>query len=265
MASLPSVDALFKKSWADYKPRMGHLALFMLAQMAITMCVEIGATIIGLLITLPAIISWFAQKNIGVSSLAWWCWIFIILASLVFLAIIIISSVWLNASLIAMVINPQTETDSITAALKTGWQMKWKYFGASFLSGLLTIVGTILLFFPGIWIGNLLIYADILAVRGMKPTDALRTSKKLVTGNWWGTFGRWCLVTILFVFLPLAVIVGMMMAGKFSEGIAVLGSLLYFIFIFILAFCLTPWLMIFRNTLLEAAEKNPADDPEQLA
>lgn len=258
MASLPSVDVLFKKSWANYQPRIWHLALFMLARMAINMAVLIGAIIISLLITLPVIISRFAEKNIGVASLAWWCWIFIVLAILIFLAVYVISNVWLNASFVAMVINPKSEGDSITVALKAGWKVKWKYFGATILSSLLATVGTILLILPGIWIGNLLIYADILAVRGAKPTAALRASKKLVTGNWWGTFGRWLLVTILFASLPMTIIAGMLALEKFSGAIAALGLLLYFVFIFLFAFFLTPWLMVFRNTMLVATEKTSA-------
>jgi len=94
-------------------------------------------------------------------------------------------------SQIGMYLVLKTPTVEFKELFKNTKGLFWKFFGLSLLTGILVMLWTLLLIIPGIIFGifysftlYLLIFEDI------KGMDAIRKSKAMVSGYWWGVFGR---------------------------------------------------------------------------
>jgi len=67
----------------------------------------------------------------------------------------------------------------------------WKFFGLSLLTGILVMLWTLLLIIPGIIFGIFYYFAlYFLIFEDVKGMNAIKSSKALVSGYWWGVFGR---------------------------------------------------------------------------
>lgn len=75
----------------------------------------------------------------------------------------------------------------------------WQYFGILFLGGLAAMVGLVLCYLPGIWIGTSFVMAPMAhAQERLGATDALGRSFKLAHKKWWWTF---LLVFVLYLII----------------------------------------------------------------
>lgn len=93
------------------------------------------------------------------------------------------------------------------------------YFIASFIQGIITVIGFILLIIPGIIFSIRLSYVSYLIVdKNFGPIEAIKTSWKITKGNIWNLFffgillglinilGLLCLIIGLFVTVPLTML-----------------------------------------------------------
>jgi uncharacterized membrane protein len=94
-----------------------------------------------------------------------------------------------------------------------------KYFVASLIQGIITVIGFILLIIPGVIFSLRLYYSCYLIVdKDLSPVEAVKTSWKITRGNTWNLFffgvlvglinilGLLCLVVGLFVTVPLTML-----------------------------------------------------------
>jgi len=100
--------------------------------------------------------------------------------------------IWITIRLIKLALarNPQEE-GAILGNLKTGWNVYLPLLWVTILDGLAVLAGTLLLFFPGIWVGVLFAFAQIMTVmENRRGLQALAASAALVKGRWWATLWR---------------------------------------------------------------------------
>ncbi|MFK5879378.1 MAG: hypothetical protein QM478_07765 [Flavobacteriaceae bacterium] len=74
----------------------------------------------------------------------------------------------------------------------------WKFFGFGFLMMLIVMIGAMLCFLPGIYLGIVLsLGTSILVFEGKSVGDAISHSFTLIKDHWWETFGVMIVVGIL--------------------------------------------------------------------
>lgn len=96
------------------------------------------------------------------------------------------------------------------------------------LVGITVWIGSLAFIIPGIIFGVWYCFSMIVFIdEGLKGTAALSRSKELVSGYWWGVFGRMALMFIA-IFIPLIIL------NLVTFGIA--GILSFVVFPFIVAF-----------------------------
>ncbi len=73
------------------------------------------------------------------------------------------------------------------------------YFVGSFLFGVLTVIGFVFCFAPGIWLWPIMSLATALIVlRDNTIGDAFNDAFKLIKDNWWTTFGAMFIMMIIY-------------------------------------------------------------------
>lgn len=97
----------------------------------------------------------------------------------------------------------------------------WEYLGGYLLLGLIVMVGFVLLFIPGIYLGvALMLTFSVITIEKVGVFDGISRSYKLIAGNWWSTFGLMFVIMILTVFimylfiLPLGMITGFLLVSS---------------------------------------------------
>lgn len=86
----------------------------------------------------------------------------------------------------------------IKAAIKYGFQHFPSYILVMLASGILIVVGFILLVIPGIIIGVMLsLVAPIFVLEENHKLNVLKRSRELVRGYWWPVFGRLVLLSLI--------------------------------------------------------------------
>jgi len=116
--------------------------------------------------------------------------------------------VWITIRLIKLCLarNPQEE-GAILANLHMGWDVYLPALWVSILNSLVVLAGTLLFFFPGIWVGVLFAFSVILVVaENRRGTQALAASAALVKGRWWSTLWRILVPGALFLLLTYAAV-----------------------------------------------------------
>lgn len=91
----------------------------------------------------------------------------------------------------------------------------WQYFGILFLGGIAAMVGLVLCYLPGIWIGTSFVIAPMAhAQERVGATDALGRSFKLVHKKWWWTF-----LVVFVLYLIMGAIQGMVFVPFYLAAI----------------------------------------------
>ncbi len=94
-------------------------------------------------------------------------------------------------SQIGMYLVLKTPTVEFKELFKNTKGLFWKFFGLSLLTGILVMLWTLLLIIPGIIFGIFYSFALYLLIfEDIKGMEALKKSKAMVSGYWWGVFGR---------------------------------------------------------------------------
>lgn len=81
---------------------------------------------------------------------------------------------------------------------RESWDLLWKYAVASIVSGVIVVVGLILLIVPGV-IAQIMLSLTVFMVleKGLGPIEALRESRRLTKGKRWDMFLFFILVVLL--------------------------------------------------------------------
>jgi hypothetical protein len=87
---------------------------------------------------------------------------------------------------------------SVTEAYRFGFRKAWPIFLGGLLSGLVFMIGFILLIIPGIYFAiSFSLFVQAIIIEEKRPWSALGRSRKLVKGSWWRVFGILLLTGIL--------------------------------------------------------------------
>jgi hypothetical protein len=87
----------------------------------------------------------------------------------------------------------------------------WRYIGASLLTGLIVLVGFILLIVPGIIFALRYMFVPYIVMdKGLMPMDALRESARITYGYKWQLFGFFLLLVLLNILGLICLIVGLL-------------------------------------------------------
>jgi len=85
------------------------------------------------------------------------------------------------------------------------WGKLGRYFMTNLISGLIIAVGFIFLIIPGIVFGVWYIFAQYLVItQNLRPIQALKASKKLVSGHFWPVLGRLAGIILFSIVLQVA-------------------------------------------------------------
>jgi uncharacterized membrane protein len=102
---------------------------------------------------------------------------------------IIVLNIFIEMGLVAFALKVHDGVDGAT--FKHLWhpQSFWKYVGVKILTGLIVVVGLVLLIVPGIIAAIALIFATYLVVdRNLGPIEAIKESARLTKGHRWQLF-----------------------------------------------------------------------------
>lgn len=122
---------------------------------------------------------------------------------LVVLAVTIL--IWAYAALLSAVTDPAARM-GVVEAYRKGWSLLGSYVWINILTGLIVVVGFVLLLIPGIIVSVWFLFPSyVLAVEGVRGADALQKSKSYVQGHWWAVFGRLCAIYLAYFILFLVV------------------------------------------------------------
>lgn len=219
---LISVGELFAQTWKMYKANFKKLSLMVLF------------SFIGFLPLLAVVIAFFfTLKSTDISGA-----ILKIVLGLLGIAAAAFYVYWYTSAYAGLFMLLKDSNLKIKEAFGRGRTYFWKYLVIGILTGFLVMLWTLLFIIPGIifcvfyWFA---IYA--LLFEDFKGVAALRRSKELVSGNWWGVFGRILIFMVAFFILNFGSMLILTLPTFFvAEGSAAylffsnFGSLLNFIF-----------------------------------
>lgn len=101
------------------------------------------------------------------------------------------------------------------ASFKDLWNPKpfWRYLGVKILTGIIVVIGLILLIVPGIIAALALILSTYLVIdRNLGPIEAMKESVRLTKGHRWTLFGLALAILGLNILGALAVLVGLLVS-----------------------------------------------------
>lgn len=164
---------LTKESWQLFKSNFVLLLKYWLMSIGI----GLSALLVGGLIAFALVMT----------KIAWLAIILVIPAVIV----VIVLGAWLGAANLAIIRSIiQKAPLGVKAALSWGWQNKGKYFGTTFLLGLVILGGILLFIIPVFIFGVMLTFTlPVLAFEGKYDSQAMGRSRELVKNRFWKTAG----------------------------------------------------------------------------
>lgn len=262
MTQLSEIDSLFTKSWNAYKPHIGYYALLTLV---LSLIMFAALAIVGVVLFFVGaqpgihIIQWiynlFNDTGDTVPSAGDFIQISIVFV-LFFLAVWIMRS-WNTAAMWIAV--TEDAKPGIGAVISRSLSMIPRYFGITLLRGLLIMAGYIFFIVPGIIFSGWFTFAMI-AAQKQGVIDSLKSSRALVVGRWWAIIGRLILATIITAIAP-QIITSMSSAAISTTSKSMIGPIIVIVIAVVITivriFFLTPWYMVFKNTLYQDALEEP--------
>lgn len=109
--------------------------------------------------------------------------------------------VWIAIRLMRAVlaIDAGGKIDFSPAELQRSWELFVPLLLVGILNGLIVLGGTVLLIIPGIFLAVALSFAQLLVLdKGLRGTDAIAASYRLVKDRWWATFWRQIAIGVVF-------------------------------------------------------------------
>ncbi len=199
-----------------------------------TYAITIIAPLILLIPTIFALSYWpsktIPQQNITT---------FIVIA-VISLAVILFLSIWGQTSLL-IAIRDSEQGMTLQKAYRTSLKYIGSYFVVSLVMGIISAIGFILLFVPGLIFVTWYFFAPYSVISGdAKGFAALSYSKSLVNGRFWEVFGRLAFGIALTILINLLVqsAVSALHFGNFGTVLANILSLFWIPLFFIYSFLL---------------------------
>lgn len=203
MQKLQSPIDLIKESFQIYFKRENLVFLLKFA---------LAGFLVGILAALPFII--LAILGVGAGALASFSDYgapFLTIVVLLFVVGIIFSitiGVWLQAAQI-MAISQVIKGGqlSVESAFRSSWgKIVWRLFFANMLSGLVVVLGLVLLIIPGIIFAVWFSFVSfVLVTENLGAMESLKRSKSLVSGYFWAVVGRFLVFFLLIAVLEIAI------------------------------------------------------------
>ncbi len=236
---LTPVLELFENSWKMYKANFKGLVSISLYGLLGLLAVVIGVALIA------GLAVFYGFK--GQDSLILQIVLGIIMALLAIATIAM--AIWYSTrAKIGTYLLIKNNFSSVKESWEESKKMFWPFFGLSLLLVLLILLWSILLIIPGIIFAVFYSFAVLVFIfDGQKGMKAIKTSKELVKGYWWATFGR--LVFLGFVFYIFSLLIGLPGAGFESDSIFYsLWSLVNSVVMFIVSpFIYVFLILLFKN------------------
>ncbi|MFA6534360.1 MAG: hypothetical protein WCT37_04270 [Patescibacteria group bacterium] len=220
---LQPVSALFAASWRFFKEHLKNLLQIVIVMMIPNALI----VVIAILINLTA-----NGDNLG---------LFVILGILVFILYIIGAILQITGALgLIHYIHRRDKTLKLNQIFNFGWNLFWDFVGEYFVVMVIILLTALLFAIPGIifavWYS---LFVFILVCEGQKGHDSARQSRRLVSGNWWGVFGRYLLLGLIYCAAYLIFLIPGWATG--NGWIMGTGGALYFIF----AIFMSPFATVF--------------------
>lgn len=120
----------------------------------------------------------------------------------------------------------------VKETLKVAWRKLGRYFLTNLLTSLIMVIGYILLIVPGVVFTVWYSFSQYIVItQDVGPIQALKASKKLVSGRFWPVFGRLFGITVFFLVLQIVLssirLVGPIAALLFSPYYVLAPYLLF--------------------------------------
>ncbi|MEX0918211.1 MAG: YciC family protein [Candidatus Paceibacterota bacterium] len=139
--------------------------------------------------------------------------------------LVIIASIFMGIAMIHAVMNPSL---SIMDAYRASTPYFWRYVILSIVVTLAVLAGFLLLIIPGIIFSVWFAFSYyVLIAEGTGGIEAMKQSKRMVSGKWWAVFGR------LLVLVAIGIVVGLifgLIGALFDEfigaGVAAVSNLI---------------------------------------
>lgn len=238
---------LVKKSYELYKK---NLRLFLIYALIISVPSMAVALLGGMF---AAVFNWQSYTFVTV------------LYAILFFVLSVIAyfiSLWFSLAFLKAVAAHYEEKEAQTykEAIESTKQFIIPVFIASVLAGLVILGGFILLIIPGIifsvWF-TFVIYAVLLD--GQKSTAALRYSKKLVQGRWWGVLWRILVPTSIFLIISGGLEMPLDYLLKYSDSTII--NYIVILVSSIISIVLTPFIVSAQTILYLELKKTRATSP----
>ena len=185
---------LFSKAFDFFKRRWQVLVLISLVPLAML----IVLVVIGLIFGLAGAFSFaaFAQGN---ASLETGGLLLLVVGIVVFYILLIIISLWAQVATLVVISRPG-ELIGVGEAYSMAKGRLWSYFATTFIVGLLTFPGYMLLAVPGVILSIWFAFASIIAVKeNIVGLNAALTSRGLVRGRTVAVFGRYFVLVLVYI------------------------------------------------------------------
>jgi len=107
-----------------------------------------------------------------------------------------------------------------SATVRDLWEpdMFWNYLGAMILTGIIVVVGLILVIVPGIiWALRYVFVPYLVIDRGLAPLAALRESSRITYGHKWQLLGLFLALIVLNIVGAIALLVGLLVTIPLSS------------------------------------------------
>ncbi len=194
---LTAFGKLFSQTWALYKQRMATLAtLFAL---------PFVASVVSDLVS-----KGHASKATTLGNINPAVWATAGMAALLIGLVLIVISLWIQVASVYVIDGSEDKPD-VKALLSKSWPLVGPYLLVAILSFLAIAGGLILLIIPGIIFAIWFAFSSFtLVLDGQRGTEALKSSKALVTGRWGAVFGRFILLGVCL--LGISIVAGIVVA-----------------------------------------------------
>lgn len=180
------------------------------------------------------------------------------------LAVMMLVNIFAGIAMIKAVADPQSSTVGNTFAVAKRYFVP--YVVVAILVGLVTMVGFILLIIPGILFAVWFSFTYYMVLLEEKRgTDAMKASRELVRGHWWGVFGRFLFITLV------AIVAGGVVGGFLGAAVATFSEIAGVIVASAIQFVLVPvsvaygYLMYKDLSTLPAAEEKATEAEETVS
>jgi len=188
---LPGIVEIIKKSFVIYFGGKNFLYFLKIALL------NLGITL-GLVVPIIATSGFFSKEPI-VQQVGPAVTVFI--PTIVLILAMVIWGLLMQATVVVAVSSVVSgKVLGIKKTIKVAWGKLGRFFVTNFLSGLIILVGFIFLIIPGLVFMVWYQFSQYLViVRDLRPIEAIKESKKLISGYFWPVVGRLLGITLFFI------------------------------------------------------------------